>query len=464
MPRTKYTFDLIIIGAGTAGLTALKEAYKHTTNVLLIHDGPTGTTCARTGCMPSKTLIHAANLYDQRKKMADMGIKGSQHLSPDIPEILKKVREKRDYFVQSVDESLEKYKPHIIQGKARLESENSVRVDSKLMHAKSIIVATGSSPIIPKEFEDFKDNIITTDNLFEQKDLPKRMGVIGLGYIGLEMAQALAKLGIKVTAVDKGDKLGGLHDNVICQKLHEVMRQDLDLHLNSGVDLAYNSDKTLILKTDDGKIAEVDLILMCTGRKPNTQQIGFRKIGVPMCSLEVPHYNRYTMNIPGTSLYMAGDVTDERAVLHEAADEGKRAAIYALGKDDYIKPRMVPLAIIFTDPNIAVIGESKHALRNADTVTGEASFEDQGRATIKQANEGRIHIYANKSDGKIRGCELMVTEGEHLAHIIALAIESHMSAAEMLDMPFYHPTLEEGMRSALKDILKQVDNNKEKVA
>lgn len=405
MARTKYEFDVIIIGAGTAGLSALKEAKKHTSNVLLVHDGPTATTCARIGCMPSKALIHAAKLYASRHKMKDAGIEGVKHLSPNIPEILKKVRDKRDYFVRSVHERMEPYMPYVLTGKARLEGPNSIRVDGKLLHAKSIVIATGSSPVIPEPYQEFEDRIITTDNLFEQADLPARIGVIGLGLIGLEIAQALAKLGIDITAVDQGNQIGGISDPDISQSMKHVLEQDMRVWLNTEVELSRKGD-SILLKGGDATV-EVDALLVAVGRKPNIDSLDLKQARVPTDSHGIPHFNNYTMQVPGHNIYLAGDVTDERTILHEAADEGRRAGYHAATQDTSPQPRMVQLSIIFSHPNIAMVGDSHHALRRSDAVIGEASFKEQGRATIENENIGKIRIAADKEDGRIRGGELI---------------------------------------------------------
>jgi dihydrolipoamide dehydrogenase len=451
MARTFHTFDLIIIGGGTAGLSALKEAKKHTDNVLLIHDGPNGTTCARTGCMPSKALIHAAKLYHDRHKMAEAGIKQADKLEADIPSILKNVREKRDYFIQSIDEQVKEFQPHIIQGHGRFDSPTTVRANGKLLHAKATVVATGSSPYIPEPYLEFTDKILTTDNLFEQKNLPRRIAVIGLGPVGLELSQSLARLGIEVTACDRHDQIGGIADKDINKTIIQVLQKDMRLWLGAEPTVERSGD-ALMVKSHNGAV-EVDALMITAGRKPNLGSLGLKRIGASIDSEGIPHFNRMTMQIKDLPIYIAGDATDERAVMHEAADEGRRAAYYAITGDERQMQRCVQMAIIFTHPTIAVIGDSNQAMRWNGVTIGESSFEDQGRATIENENHGKIRIAANKDDGRLRGCEMMAPEGEHLAHLMAFALEQRLTVEEMLEMPFYHPSFEEGLRSALKHIV-----------
>lgn len=463
MVRTFHTFDAIIIGAGTAGLSALQEALKHTDNVLLIHDGPMGTTCARTGCIPSKSLIEAANLYHSRHRMAKVGITGTEHLTPDIPDILKKVRSRREEFVTGVQDGMRQFEHYIIKGKAQFESATKIRAGHRLFHTKATIIATGSSPIIPRMLESVSERIVTSDSLFELKDLPPRIAVLGLGPVGIEMAQALARLGISVTAIHKGSLVAGLSDPDISAEMVHSLKEEMQVCLNTEAKAVPHGQKEIMLKVGEKEII-VDMLFSAIGRAPNLQGMGLKKLGISLNDDDVPYFNPQNMQIPGFPIFIAGDVTDERAILHEAADEGKRAGYYAATGDTQIERRKVPLNIVFTEPNIAIIGESAHAMRFNGIVTGEATFSRQGRARIKQENAGKIRIFVNEEDGRIRGCEMLAPDGEHLAHLIALAIQQRTTVTQMLKMPFYHPTLEEGVRIALRDAYQQMQHSETKRA
>ncbi|MGE3714890.1 MAG: FAD-dependent oxidoreductase, partial [Alphaproteobacteria bacterium] len=306
------------------------------------------------------------------------------------------------------------------------------------------------SPHIPDELKDFEDHIITTDNLFEQTDLPRRMAVIGLGPVGMEMAQALARLGIEVTAIDHNGHIGGIADHDINQRIQKLLKQDMRLWMGAKPEYARAGDSVLIKNKDE--MVKVDAMLVAAGRTPNLNSLGIKQLAAVSDGDGVPHFDRRTMQIKSLPVYIAGDATDEHAMLHEAIDDGKRAAHHALSPDKEMQPRNVPLAITFTHPTIAIIGNSYYTMRKHDMAVGEASYEDQGRATIENEKHGKIRIIADKDSKYIRGCELMAPEGEHLAHLIAFAIERSATVADMLDMPFYHPSFEEGLRSALKQI------------
>ncbi len=452
MTRNSHVFDLLIIGAGTSGMSALKEALKHTDNVALIHNGPFGTTCARVGCMPSKALIHAANLYDSRIKMPEVGIEGFENLSVNIPKVLAEVRHKRDHFVKHVQDDIEALQDYIIKGKASFESPTKIRVDNRLYHTEKTIIATGSSSVIPEKYNRYKHHLITSDNLFELKDLPKSIAVIGLGAIGLEIAQAMAKLGIEVTGINRDSTLNVVQDKDIDLTLRTALAEDMKLWFGVDPDIKKTSEG-ITLYTNDKEVT-VEKLFIAAGRKPNLDSLNLDKIGIELQDNGVPSFDRFSMKVNNFPIYLAGDVTDERAVLHESADEGRRAAYHTLKMNAKYSPRYTPMQIIFTKPVAAVVGDSCYAMRHDNIITGSANFENQGRAVMEQEDFGRIHIYANAGDLRIRGAEIAAPAAEHLAHFLALAITQRLTIKKILETPFYHPTLEEGLKTALKNVLK----------
>lgn len=449
MARTFHTFDLIIIGDGSAGISALKEARKYTDNVIMVAAGETGTTCARVGCMPTKALIHAAKLYDSHKKMPQAGIIGSEQLTPDIPSVLENVRKKRDKFVSDVKAGVEELGEHIVQGYARFETPTTIRVGDRLYHTKATVIATGSKPFIPEKYSKYHNDIITSDTLFERRDLPKRIAVIGLGAVGLEMSQAFAELNIDITAITMNDRIGVVSDPKINETIKKALAEDMRVWLDTEPNIKKTSDG--ILLHTPTKETLVDGLFIATGRTPNLKKLGLNKIGVHTNGTGIPRFNRYTMKVPDVPIYMAGDVTDEHALLHESVDEGRRAAYHALHSDVKDSPRYQQIEIIFTKPVIAVVGDTDYAMRHDTTVTGEVDFKDQGRAKIENENFGKIRLFADQNGGYFRGAEIMAPAAEHLAHFLAMALTQRMSINEILETPFYHPTLEEGLKTALED-------------
>ena len=454
MARTYHIFDLIIIGAGTAGLAAFKEAQKYSDNILLINDGPITTTCAQTGCMPSKALIHAAKLYDSRHSFQPTGIMGAENIRPDLTKILKKVREKRDFFLAHIHEETEKLQSSIIKGTARFDSPTTIRANGKLFHTKASIIATGSTPFIPPKYKNYAQHIITSENLFEYTTLPKNIAVIGLGAIGLEVAQTLAKLDINITAINRNKKIGVVQDPTINDKIIDTLSKDMQVWLNSDPDIEPTAKGYKL--THHSHTTTVEAFFIAAGRTPNLKKLGLKRLGIDLNGHGVPAFNRYTMQIPHYPIYIAGDVTDERAILHEAHDEGRRAAYHALNGENGYSPRYPKLQIIFTDPAISIVGDTTYALRHEQIIAGEANFATQGRAMVEDKNLGKIRIFASKQRGYLRGAEIMAPAAEHLSHFLALALTQNLTLQHILKTPFYHPTLEEGLKTALVDAQKKV--------
>lgn len=456
--------DIAIIGAGTAGLSAASVIKKHTENFSIFHDGPHGTTCARVGCMPSKVLIQIANDLAHSKKFEKMGIHGANHLSIDTRKAMAHVQSLRDRFVRGVLSSVENYGDKIINKRVRILSPNRL-IDSegKEYHTNKIIIATGSSPIIPAPWKEFKDHFVTTDQFFEMKDLPKSMAVIGLGVIGLELGQALHRLGIKVTGFSSDTSLGGLTDPEVRDYTFNKFSEEMNIKLGRANIIGYENN---LLKIEvNGEVVEVEKALISIGRSPNITDLGLENLGVTLDAKAIPEYNTSTMQVGDLPVFWAGDVNGFRPILHEAADEGRIAAVNSLSESVQCFQRRSLLAITFSDPNIAVVGKSHKELsnENLEFVTGKVSFEGQGRSIVKLKEVGRLHIFVQKSTGKILGAEMFGPDNEHIAHLLSWVIQLDKTVDEVLRLPFYHPVIEEGLRTALRDASSQTDINKPEI-
>ena len=392
--------DVIIIGAGTAGLTALRAVKKHTERFVIVNDGPYGTTCARVGCMPSKVLIEAANAFHRRHTFEAFGIRGGATLTADIPAVLRRVRELRDRFVASTLDATDSLGDRNIAGCARLLGPNRVEVNGQELTAKRIIIATGSRPIVPPPWRAFGDRILTTDTLFEQESLAPRIAVVGMGPIGIEIAQAFSRLGIEVTGFSAGQHLGGLTDPAINETLFEQLKQEFVIHRGSKAELFEDADG---IRVSNGKTRVVaDQVIAALGRQPNLDELGLEHLGVTLDTHGMPPINLHTMQIAGLPIYLAGDANGKVPLLHESADEGYIAGINALAEAPAHFARRTPLGIVFVEPNIAFVGK-RHAELDPDTsITGTASFDDQGRARAAQRNAGLMHLYADKRTGIAR--------------------------------------------------------------
>ncbi|MDO8208359.1 MAG: dihydrolipoyl dehydrogenase [Gallionella sp.] len=443
------SYDVAIIGAGSAGLTALREVRKQTDNFVLINEGPYGSTCARAGCMPSKALIEAANAFHRRKSLDAFGVSGAERLTVDIPAVLRRVRRLRDGFVEGMLKLTDDLQDRSIAGRARFLEPQVLDVGERRLHAKKIIIATGSRPVVPKEWAALGARMLTSDDLFDQETLPSNMAIIGMGGLGSEIAQSLARLGIEVTGFDAADYIAGLSDPHVNKLAVALLRAEFTLQLGLAAEPVIEGERIRVRA--GGESVLVDKVLVALGRRPNVDQMGIENLGVELDEHGVPPFNSRTMQIADLPVYIAGDANRHLPLLHEALDEGYIAGYNALRNQPVCFERRVPLAIVFTDPGIAVIGQAFDELNENETVIGEVDFSSQARARMAEVNYGLLRVYADRNSGRLTGAEMCAPQGEHLAHLLALAVQRKLTVRELLSMPFYHPVLEEGLRTALRD-------------
>jgi len=455
-------YDVAIIGTGTAGLSALREVRKRTENFAIINDGPYGTTCARVGCMPSKLLIESANHFQQRKILGTFGIEGSEHLRIDVPAVLRRVRHMRDEFVAGIVDITAGLGDRNIAGRARFLAPDELAVGGRRIRARHIVIATGSRPILPLEWRRIggarstgNQRIFTSDDLFEQADFPARMAVIGLGAIGVELAQSLTRLGVTVNAFGAGQRVGGLVDPIVSDQALAILRREFDIELGPRATVREENHE-LHVSTGTRDIV-VDAVVAALGRQPNIDNLGLENLGVPLDAQGMPQINATSMRIADLPVYFAGDVTNELAVLHVANDEGHIAGYNAMLAQPQCFRLRVPLTIVFSDPNIAMVGARLTDLNVAELAIGEIDFSNQGRARMAGENRGVLRVYADKRNGLLLGAEMCAPRAEHMAQLLALAIEQRATIHSLLRMPFYHPVFEEGLRTALRNASTQLE-------
>lgn len=444
-----------IIGAGSAGLSALRQVKKETDDYVLINHGPLGTTCARTGCMPSKVLIEIARDYHKRLMFEEIGISGADTLRCDIPAVLRHVRKLRDRFVSGmIDSTRNLAGEKRMEGRASFLEANVLQVGNERIQAEQIIIATGSSPVFPGPWKQYSDRILTTGNFFEQTDLPPRIAIIGLGPVGLELGQALNRLGIQVPGFSLFETIGGITDPQVNRAAYEAIGREMTLKLGEPAEIEEADDG---LRVRSGEASEtVDKVLLAMGVKPNIEGLNLENLGIELDDHGLPAFNPATTRIADLPVYIAGDVNGCRPILHEALDEGFIAGSNAATGTAVPFCRRTPLRMVFSDPQIAAVGKSLADLKPEEVAIGEAGFSDQSRALIEGRNKGLLRIYIDRGSARIMGAEMAVPDAEHLAHILALAVQKEMTVFEMLQMPFYHPTTEEGLRSALRQAAGEV--------
>ncbi|SFV03861.1 dihydrolipoyl dehydrogenase [Pseudoduganella namucuonensis] len=457
--------DVAIIGAGTAGLSAYRAARAGGKRAVLIESGPYGTTCARVGCMPSKLLIAAA---DAAHAVADAPAFGV-HPGPvriDGRAVMARVRSERDRFVGFVLEGMEHIPAEdLLRGHARFAGPRELSIDGHtLVQAERIVIATGSTPIVPQEWRQAGDRVISSDAVFEWTDLPGSVAVVGTGVIGLELGQALHRLGVRVTMYARGGSVAQLGDPEVLAEAARVLGGALDIRFQTSVASVTAEDGRLALASRDETGRErresFDFVLAAMGRKPNVHELNLELAQIALDRRGVPLYDRRTMQCGSSAIFIAGDADDELPLLGEAADQGKIAGANAARFPD-VQPglRRTPLTVAFCEPQIATMGASYRDLcasHGGRFAAGSVSFGNQGRSRVMRQNQGMLRVYGEFGSGRFLGAEMVGPRAEHIGHLLSWACQARLTVSAMLDMPFYHPVVEEGVRTALRDLAEQL--------
>jgi len=449
--------DVAIIGAGSAGLAARRAAVERGASVVLIEDGPYGTTCARVGCMPSKLLIAAADVAHEVAGAGRFGIR-VDGVRVDGAAVLARVRAERDRFVGFVVDSVEALPAgERLRGRARFLAPTTLAVgDALRVEARAVVIASGSSPTRPPSLDAVRDRVLVNDDIFALTELPASLAVVGTGTVGLEIGQAMHRLGVHTAFFSHSERLGPLTDPQVHAAAVRVFGAELDLHPNAALSSVPDGAGVLMRWQErNGQVRQerFDFVLAATGRRPNLGDLGLEQARVALDERGVPRFDPRTMQCGDAPIFLAGDASDYRPVLHEAADEGTLAGANAARYPGVrAEIRRAPLTIAFTDPNLAVVGEPFAALDPDLIEIGAVSYDDQGRARVMGRNAGHVRIYGRRDDGTLLGAEMLGPRVEHTAHLLAWAVQQQMTVLQALEMPIYHPVIEEGIRSALRDL------------
>ncbi len=450
--------DVAVIGAGSAGLSAFRAAKAQGMRTVLIEGGEYGTTCARVGCMPSKLLIAAADAAHAIGGAPAFGVH-ADGLRIDGKAVMRRVKAERDRFVGFVVNGVERMEAHErIRGYARFITTDTLQVgDALQVRAERIVIATGSSPRIPAALRNLDRHVLVSDDVFSWDDLPDSVAVIGAGVIGLELGQALHRLGVRVAVFGRGDRLAQISDDEINRTAIACLGAELDLRLRTDIVATRLENGQVVLQTHDADGVERNehyrYVLAAAGRTPNVAELGLEHTGLQLNDKGIPLFDPLTMQCGDSAIFIAGDVDDDRPLLHEATDEGRIAGDNAGRFPNVIAGlRRISLGIAFTDPQVAAIGQTSRTLKKGEYEVGRVSFEDQGRSRVMRQNHGLLKVYGERGSHRFLGAEMIGPRAEHLAHLLAWACQGQMTVDQMLDMPFYHPVVEEGVRTALRDL------------
>lgn len=455
--------DVAVIGAGTAGLAAHRAATAAGARAVLIERGPGGTTCARVGCMPSKLLIAAGAAAHAARSTDLFGIRVAG-VSVDGPAVLRRLRAERDRFVAGVLEGVDALPDDTrVAGSARFADARTLVVqDRARIRFRAAVIATGSSPVVPDPLQGLGERLLTTDTLFEIADLPDSLAILGAGAVGIEIAQAMARLGVAVTVIDAGDTVAGLSEPVLNRQAIEIFRAEFDLHLGARVQgAAPDGDGVCVTWTDRAgrpQVTRATRILAAAGRSPNLDDLDLAAAGLRVGQGGVPYFDHGSLVCTGAPILIAGDADGWRPVLHEASRQGaiagSNAAALAAGRAVEAPAPLTSFAMVFTHPQVAVLG-APHDPEARHRIVGGMDFSDQGRARVEGVNRGGIRLWADRT-GRLLGGEMLGPAVEHLAHLLIYVLAEGCTVRSLCEKPVYHPTVEEGLMTAISDLNRKI--------
>ena len=451
----RFDYNLVVIGAGSAGLVSAYIAATVRARVALIEKDRMGGDCLNTGCVPSKALLRSAKILSYARRAADFGFRRAD-VDFDFAEVMDRVH--RVISRVAPHDSVERYTDlgvECIRGEARITSPYTVEVNGRTLTTRRIMVATGARPFVPpiKGLDEVR--YLTSDTLWDLRRLPKRLVILGGGPIGCEMTQAFARFGANVTQVEMAPRLLGREDSEVAETVRETFEAEgirvLTGHRAEAV-VVENGEKTLICDHDGEKVRiGFDEILVAVGRAPNTRGFGLESVGVRIGGRGTPETNEYLQTTIPT-IYCAGDVAGPYQFTHTASHQAWFATVNALFgglkrfKVDY---RVIPWTT-FTDPEVARVGlnELEAAEGGIDYEVTTYGIDDLDRAIAESEDRGIVKILTQPGTDRIIGVTIV---GHHAGDIIAeyvLAMKQKVGLNKILGTIHIYPTLAEANKAA----------------
>ncbi|TGL45180.1 dihydrolipoyl dehydrogenase [Leptospira perdikensis] len=456
-------YDIIVIGAGPGGYVAAVRAAQLGKKVAIIEKRKTlGGTCLNVGCIPSKALLDSSEEYHKTKhKLADHGI-SVKDVKIDIAKMMARKDKVVSEVTSGVDYLMKKNKITRYLGHASFVSKTEISITAEdgkkeSIAGTNIIIASGSTPIeIPPLPVDGK-NIITSDHAIGLDSVPEHLIIVGAGVIGLELGSVWLRLGAKVTVVELMPRLFGTADQAISSLAERLLTgQGIGFLFETKVHGAKVKGKKVEVEIEgkDGKktILEGDKVLVSIGRRPNTDGLGAKEIGVEMTDrgrVKV-ELNKFQTNIP--NIYAIGDVVDGPMLAHKAEDEGIAVAELICGKYGHVNYKAIP-SIVYTWPEVAWVGLGEEELKakGIEYKVGKYMFKPNARAKAMNETDGQVKVIADKKTDKLLGVYIVGPRASDMIAEAAIAFEFGASAEDIARSTHAHPTLSEVLREAAMD-------------
>ena len=453
-------FDLTVIGAGPGGYVAAIRASQLGMKVAVIEERKSlGGTCLNIGCIPSKALLNSSEKYESinSAQLEDFGINLSS-VKLNIP----KMMENKDNIVSDLTKGIEflfkKNKISSFEGNGYISSPNEIIVSKnekeEVIKSNKILIATGSVVAPLNNIKIDEKNIVSSTGALELKKVPKRLIVVGGGYIGLEMGTVWRRLGSQVTVIEYLDRILPGMDSEVAKKFKLILqKQGIDFKLNTAIKDARVDKGSVYLSANDNSTKEnlsfeADVVLIATGRIPNTQNLGLDTLGIKLSQKgEILVNNNFETNV--SNIYAIGDVIPGPMLAHKAEEDGIAAVEIMNGVAGHVNYDLVP-GIVYTSPEVATLGKTEDELKESQINynKGVFPFSANSRARAINHTDGFVKILSDKNSDKVLGVHIIGHEAGNLVHEVATAMSFGGSAEDIARTCHGHPTLNEAVKEA----------------
>lgn len=445
-------YDIVILGAGSAGYVAAIRAADLGKSVCIVEHREIGGTCLNRGCIPTKALLRASEMYLQAKDSGVFGIRADS-VSFNIDNINKWKETVVRKLVSGVEFLLKSRQVVVKKGKGRILQDGSVEIasggGSEIVKGKDIIIATGSEPAMINAFKIDHEKVLTSDDALALKELPQNVVIVGAGPIGIEFATFWSALGVKVTIVEMLPQvIPTLKDRKVAATVSKILsKRGITVKTGVKIENIEKMGEKVYSTLGTGEVLESEKVLVSIGRKLNTE--GLEEIGIKLDKGRILVDERLRTSIP--NIYASGDVTGGLLLAHKAQKEGEVAAEVIAGIDTKMDYEVVPWAI-FSNPEVAVVGltEEDAAEKGIEVRTGEFPFAANGKAVSMNMVDGFVKIVARKDTEEIIGAQIVGPEASVMIAELSLAVGMKLTLKDVGKTIHTHPTLPEAVMEAVK--------------
>ena len=448
------TFDVVIIGGGPGGYNCATRCGQLGLKVALVEkNDKLGGTCLNVGCIPSKAMLHASELYETAgKDFAGLGIEVTG-LKLNLETMLNQKSEAVSGLTAGVAFIMKKNKVTVVNGYGRIDGPGRVVVGDQVLLAKNIVIATGSEPTPLTGVEIDEERVVSSTGALSLKAVPKRMIVIGAGIIGLELGSVWRRLGSEVTVVEYLDRILPGADGEIAKQAQRIFaKQGIAFKLGMKVTGVEKLKSKLKLSMQpaaggDAESLDADIVLLAVGRRPFTQGLGLETVGIVPDRRGQIANDHYKTSAPG--VWVVGDVTTGPMLAHKAEDEAMACAEIIAGKAGHVNYGIIP-GVVYTKPEIAWVGKTEEELKAEGRAykAGKFPFMANSRAKTNHETDGFVKILADAKTDEVLGAHLMgVSAGEMIGEV-CVAMEFGASSEDIARTCHAHPTLTEAVRQA----------------